>query len=253
MKNLVIVYGPPRTASSFLVSALVQHKQCFGTDALKNEDSKELKTNENPFINIHGSSDDAETIDRLWQKHVPEGEKDCYLVLRAPGYCFAYPYFSNLKSYACKYIFVDRNPIEVADSMCNHEPSQSVLKRDLVGTDCPEKEKYNEFWLAAGRLVKIKHIEVDEEAALINRALLRYDWHIKGTPDEMMEKSLVLKPYSSRKNSEQVAKKIEKYLSIKPDEAMRKALGKFYHRSLSIKRKAEIKAFILPEIKEVMK
>lgn len=245
MKNLVIVYGPPRTASSFLVSALVQHKQCFGTDALKNEDSRELKTNENPLINIHGSSDDAETIDRLWQEHVPEGEKDCYLVLRAPGYCFAYPYFSNLKNYACKYIFVDRNPIEVADSMCNHEPSRSVLNRDLVGTDCPDREKYNELWLAAGRL--------NEEAAFINRALLRYDWHIKGTPGEMIEKSLVLKPYSSRKNSEQVAKKIEKYLSINPDEAMRKALGKFYHRSLSIKRKAEIKGLILPEIKGIMR
>lgn len=244
MKNLVIVYGPPRTASKFLASALVQHRQCFGTDALKDEDPKELWTSENPFIDYYGSPDDAETIDKLWQEHVPEDEKNCYLVMRAPGYCFAYPYFSNLKNYACKYISVDRNPIEVADSMCNHEQSRAVLKNDLVSTDCPDREKYNELWLAAGRL--------DEEATSINRALLRYDWHIKGTPGEMIEKSLTLKPYSSRKNSEQVAKRIEKYLSIEPDETMRKALEKFYHRSLSIKRKAEIKGLILPEIKEII-
>jgi len=240
MRNLLIIYGPPRTASSFLVSALVQHRQCFGTDALKDEDPKELRTNENPFIDYYGSPDNAETIDRLWQEHVPEGEQNGYLVMRAPGYCYAYPYFSKLKDYACKYIFVDRNSFEVADSMLGHAPSQAVLRMPLVGTDCPDREKYDELWLAAGKLYA--------EAAFVNRALLRYDWHIKSIPDEMMKESLALKAYSARKSGKDIAAKIERYLNIEPDEAMTKVLNEFHHRSLTKKRKAEIESFILPEI-----
>ena len=236
MKNLIIIYGPPRTASSFLLGALVQHRQCFGTDWFK--DKKVGGTNENPQLKSPG------VLDTLWKKFVPKGKRNCYLVLKAPGYCFAYPYFNNLKDYECKYIFVDRDPVEIADSMWSHEASQNVLKMNLESTDCPNKDAYRDSWLLTESLPK--------EAKIVNRALLRYDWHIKNIPSEMLEKSLTLVPYKMRKQGKEIAKKIETYLSIEPDRNMTIVLNDFYHRSLTTIRRKEIEKLILSEIEEMV-
>jgi len=243
MKNLIVIYGSPRTASSFLLGALVQHKQCFGTDWLK--EKKVGGTNENSRINIHGNPNDTQTIDDLWKEFVPKQTKDsAYLVLKAPGYCFAYPYFSKLKGYACKYIFVDRDPIEVADSMSTHDPSRNVLLMNLESTDCPNKEDYRTLWDLTE--------DLSIEMKIINRAIIRYHWHIKNIPYEMLEQSLNLALYRVRKHGKETAKKIQEYLDIPPDNKMSLALDDFYHRTVSVKRQKEIKDALLPTIKGML-
>ena len=233
MRKLVIIYGPPRTASSFLLGALVQHKQCFGTDWFKNK--KVGGTNENPKIKEPGM------LDSLWTEFVPKTKQDSYLVLKAPGYCFAYSFFSNLKEYECKYIFIDRDPIEVADSMSTHDPSRGVLLMDLESTDCPNKGSYQEYWDLT------ENLPVEEK--ILNRAILRHNWHIKNIPYEMLEQSLNLAPYKARKHGKEIAKKIEGYLGISPDSKMAMGLKDFCYRTVSMQRKKEITDTLLPGIK----
>jgi len=233
MKNLVIIYGPPRTASSFLLGALVQHRQCFGTDWFKGK--KVGGTNENPHLKSPG------VLDGLWTEFVPKATKGVYLILKAPGYCFAYPYFSNLEGYECKYIFVDRDPIEVADSMSTHDSSRTVLMMNLESTDCPNKKDYQSLWdLTEDLPIELK---------IINRAIIRYHWHIKNIPYEMLKQSLNLAPYRVRKQGKETAKKIQDYLNIPPDNKMTLALNDFYYRTVSVKRQKEIKDALLPTIK----
>ncbi len=225
MRNLAIIYGPPRSATTFLHDALIQHKQCFG--------GKE--TNENPWINTN----DTKEIDRLWNEYVPTLARfvSRYLVLKAPGYGFEYHYFNSLKGYDCKYLFVNRDPIEVIDSMLSHKVCLEVAEMDIESTDCPRRmlDDLGYLW---------------DESDLINRMALHYFWHIEGMDPELENVQLSLTPYKARNDGVKMAANIAYHLGIDSDPAMTKALTKFYHRSVTAKRRSEIESRITQEVVE---
>lgn len=228
MKNLAIIYGSPRTATTFLHDALIQHKQCFGG----------TETNENS--NIRMEEGDTTELDRLWEELVlPWEEDEGYLVLKAGGYGFAYHYFNDLKDYNCKYLFVDRDSIEVIDSMMSHDMCLRVIKMELASTDCP-KERLGDLW------------QLWEEGDAVNRSALHYIWHVEGIDPDMKNESLSLTPYKTRRDGKTVAGMIERYLRIDPDPNLAKALSGFYHRTITKKRRAELESKIVPEVKKML-
>jgi hypothetical protein len=239
MKQLIIIYGPPRSATSFLLDCLVEHPLIRGV-------------NEPPGIDYLGDPDNVVTLDKLWEEKVVRAggwmvpEEQFFLALKAPGYCFAYPYFNYLEKmgkYKVFYIHVSRDPFEVVDSMLKHEQSIGVLNMDIVSTDCPRDmlAKYGPLWKKAKTL--------GEEAMLVNRAMLRYEWHIGSIHMNMLEKSLVLAPYRKRGEAKRIADELVEHLGIVESEAMTEALGKFYHRKVSKKVAMMIEELLMPEMK----
>nr|BDD45804.1 hypothetical protein 3 [bacterium] len=173
-------------------------------------------TNEPPGINYYGPPSNTEVLDKLWLESVVSREN--HLVLKAPGYCFAWPYFSNLKEYECKYIYCRRPWYEVADSMIRHEGSRHVFGLDLVSTSCPRHrlEEFEPTWKTASE---------------INKAALRYIWHISEIPPEMVKASLRME-YHMRTDPKWSNDALMNYLGIPHSDAMLEELGNFKARKI---------------------
>lgn len=208
---LAVIFGTPRSATTFLLGALVQHKDCAGTDPTR--DPKPQGTNENPYINTNDIHD-TRMIDELWHRFVKRNER--YMCLKAPGYSLAYPYFDAIP-YNCKYLHCWREPLSVANSICNHPHGQRVLDMDIISTDCPRAmlPVYEPLWNKLDDLHRI------------NRALLRIAWHIECTDPAMMEQALTLfkDPVEPRE--------ICAYLDIAEDEDFARAYAKYEPNGLS--------------------
>jgi len=204
MKKLLIIYGPPRSATSFMLGALVQHPLCFGSDT--NENSKTF-----PSINSY------EIIEKLFQSHnIPNNG---YLVVASPKYCFNWKYFNN-SSYACKYIYVQCDPFPCVKSMVNHDASIEMCTRSLEFTDCP-KDKikfYREIW---------------DQSSTEGKALLRWHWHVNGIPMAMKKASLKLSDYKGRKKANEIYLKIISYLQIPGSPPLKEALALFNYKKMN--------------------
>lgn len=208
MKKLIVIYGPPRSSTTFTLGCLVQHPYIFGQDPDKEKLSKG-KTNENGNIDVSnmGNYDEIERLFNVFE--IPEY---CYLVIKAPGYCMAWDYFNN-SPYECKYIFTNREKWSCVNSMMNHEPSFNVLKLNLESTDCPRDRLsfYEKLW---------------KESELEGRALLRYHWHVDTIHPDMKKQSLAI-DYTTRQKKIQndfIYQNILFYLGIKDDECLRESL-----------------------------
>ncbi len=224
MKKLVIIYGAPRTGTTAMLEALVQHHQCFGAKLKGNPRS----TNENPKVGMPGG------ISKLWDQWVPEGEDNC-LVLKAPGYCSMYDYFSSLEGYKPYFIFTDRDHLEVIDSMMAHE-SNFVLDMDLESTSCPEsmKEVIEPLWN--------KNYKGDLERK-VNRSALRYLWHVLSICSEMKREGFYAH-YLIRKSYITLMDRLCSHLDIDPSDRLVQALSSFYHREITCKRRTELNLII---------
>uniref|UniRef100_A0A6M3J8J8 Uncharacterized protein n=1 Tax=viral metagenome TaxID=1070528 RepID=A0A6M3J8J8_9ZZZZ len=222
MRKLVIIYGPPRSAASLLLKALLAHPEITGYTV----EGGVGGSDENPLLDCFDIGNTTE-LDRLWNEVSPIPGQ--YLALKAPGYCFAYEYFNTLSNYECKYIGVGRDPYEVVDSMLNHDISRSVLGIVIDGTDCP-KDKTDSLrarWDAGNEY---------------QRALMRYRWHVDNIAKEQQESGIMLTPYHIRNDGKKMAKSIEAYLGLTPWSGFANELSKFYHRKISASRREEIKA-----------
>ena len=100
MRRLAIVYGAPKTGTSHLFRTLIRHPECFGKDSrLVGDGLGEGEDHELSCIEPHDISlddpDDTRGIDKRWEALYEEGKK--YMVLKAPGYCMGWDYFSKLE------------------------------------------------------------------------------------------------------------------------------------------------------------
>jgi hypothetical protein len=215
MKKLVVIYGPPRSATTFMLGALVQHVKCHGTDVLNadlgvSEIITHEGTNENPLIEINQVGEYSPILSLFEKLNVPDNE---YLVIKAPGYCSAWEYFKN-SPFDCKFIFVNRDKYEVGYSMMNHENSRKVLDFDIMSVDCP-KDKidfYQDLW---------------NESKPEGRALLRVHWHLNSIHPDMKKASLCFNDYSGRQDAYKTYMNIINYLHIPGNESLEAALNLF--------------------------
>jgi len=217
MKNLCVIYGPPRSDTTFMLGALVQHPLCFGTDLLtKKAQIQEYTTNENPFLRVDQIANYT-TLEKLFQYYnVPD---DGYLVIKAPGYCFAWEYF-NKSPYNCKYIFVNRDPFECVKSMMSIDTIRDISNLSIESTSCPKDrfEFYQDIW---------------NQSTIEGKCLLRWHYHIDNIPKKMKKVSLNLSDYTSRKKANEVYLKIISYLQIPGNKSLETTLSLFRHKKMT--------------------
>ena len=222
MRNLIVIYGAPRTGTTHLWEAIRKHSVVFGSE----------KTNEPSDIN---------NMDRFWDEEwnrymifeTEDGKPHpTHLVIKAPGYGFMYDFFEGLEGYKCYYIFTDREMHEVIGSMCKHEVSRSICDFDFESTDCPEnmKERFREKWDKCGGLT--------DELRILRRCHYRYLWHVDGYSIGMFQASLRLIPYESRLYCANTAYRILAYAGLAGEnQEFLNELSKFHHRAITYERK----------------
>ena len=161
MKNLIVIYGAPRTGTTHLWEAIRKHPQVFGDES----------TNE-PSFDVEADYE----LDMFWdrQYEIAGSPSDpSYLVIKAPGYGSKWDFFKDLADigFNASFIFTDRDMLEVVDSMRKHEQSRQICDFDIESTDCPEHllERYREKWDSCGGLQDVQRI--------IRRCYYRYSWH----------------------------------------------------------------------------
>ncbi|MHA2079494.1 MAG: hypothetical protein ACW99X_18030, partial [Candidatus Thorarchaeota archaeon] len=184
-RKLVIIFGAPRTATTHLLQALLEHDCCFGGMGAEN-------SNEPNDINLEDPTDTA-ALDERYERLSMTKENPEYLVLKSPGYCmYGWDYFSRLDRYESKFIQTDRNPIEIVDSMMNHDISRTILDMEIESTDCPKDklELLKPKWDAVAG-----HID---EQRWATRAYVRYAWHVQSMSPGLNNNCLRLTPYKSR-------------------------------------------------------
>jgi len=224
-RKLAIIFGAPRTGTTHLLESLIAHDSCFG--GMSGEDS-----NEPHDINLSDPTDTA-ALDERWERLSVTKENPVYLVLKSPGYCMnGWNYFSNLENYESKFIYTDRNPIEVVDSMMNHEGSRKILDLQIESTDCPKDQIVafqNQWNQVAGNV---------DEQRLATRAYVRYVWHIRNIPPDLFNGCLRLVPYESRLYVGMTASIILGWLRIpKGGDRWFEILREFEHRKLSYEKR----------------
>lgn len=242
MKKLAIIYGSPRTGTSFLHECLCGHRSCAGSDKTSEPESKYgIPQNVENIL--------QEMIDMLWAEQWGEAQDlrpdsfpvGKYLVMKSPGFCREdeCKALKELVGYDCKFIHTDRSPASVIDSMLLHEISRNVLGIVIEGTDCSERflSLYKPLWDKVG----------DDEVGLINRGFMRYLWHVKDILPQQLKESLVLR-YEDRVKHIAVSKKIEKYLEIPHDGEFQKKMREFDYREPSTDRIKFIEDSIIPEL-----
>lgn len=240
MRKLVVIYGSPGSHSYQIAQSLFVHPKCVGSNNI---------TIQPTDINYYGPPDNTERLDELWElfssksSRLVGSEDDKYLVIEAPGYCFAYPYFSNLKGYSCKYIYTNRDPYEIIYDMVNDDMALSILDMDLVSTDCPRHrlKRWQNSW-----------DELDnhsDEMKYSNRAMIRCIWHLQEIPPEMLSESLRIE-YRNRENSGFIEKAVTKYLGINKSKKVLDRLSGFgKYVPLSLKDKDRLENLIWGGIK----
>lgn len=236
MKKLVIIYGSPRTGTSFLHECLCSHKSCSGSEKTSEPESKygivpSLET-------VEAFQETKDLIDMLWDEHC-RGEEEC-LVMKSPGFCNEDEYLAlkKLPGYDCKFIHTSRSPEQVVDSMLRHEISKSVLGIVIEGTDCPKRflPLFKPLWDEAD----------DSEVGLINKGFIRFLWYLKSISPQQVNESLVLE-YEDRVKLA-TSKKIEKYLGILHDTKFQNKMKRFECRRLSVDRIGFIEGSIIPDL-----
>lgn len=197
-RNLIVIYGSPRTGTSHLFDALIRHPECFGSHGKEG-------TNEPSRISF--DEDGLVEVNRLWDLHRKDGRE--WMILKAPGFCFGWDFFRNLPGYTCKYLYCDRDMAEVVNSMMSHEPSRKFAQYDFDSTDCPEglKEKFRPLWNNLN--------QVPDEERVVSRMFYRYRWHVDSIPMPMLQASLRVVPYEARLYSHQIASLICAYTGLK--------------------------------------
>jgi hypothetical protein len=231
MNKLIIIYGSPRTATSFTLGCLVQHPYCYG-EVPDTNTTLEYKTNENQNIPVNALNKgigNYKEIERLFDIYqVPEY---AYLVIKAPGYCMAWDYFNN-SPFDCKYIYTVRSPYGVIKSMLDHEDSLEIIKRPIESTDCPRNKInfYKKLW---------------NESNFEGKAYLRYHWHVNSIHPDMLKKSLVLDQYQTKsvqpKKQNITYQLVMSYLQLKDDEAVKNGFTLFRYKKLNTQLRQEIK------------
>jgi hypothetical protein len=212
-KKIIVIYGSPKTGTSHLFRTLIRHDECFGIDSVlvgdgKGEgNNKEYSTNEPYDLPLHSSPPDGWPLDKRWWKGYGEGKK--YMVVKAPGFCMAWNYFNNLRDYECKYIFTDREMMEVVESMGRQQVMINMADADNAKSGgCPEPllSIYGPLWKKAA-----------EKSDLIRRTsrfYYMYNWHIESIPDVMKEVSLDLGNYKGRLDTNKTAIDLLYYLEL---------------------------------------
>lgn len=228
-RNLIIIYGAPRTGTTQLWDAIRRHPRVFGSQY----------TNEPKF-----DIDYPELLDKLWEDEFAKAVDvnvttellPTHMVIKSPGYGFKFDFFENLENYQCYYLFTDRDVVEVVDSMSKHEMSRKICGFDFESADCPVnlRDKFRDKWNKCGGLT--------DEQRIIRRSHYRYSWHVEGIPIDMLKKSLRLVPYESRLYCNHIAARILGFCGLPAvgGAVWLGELAKFYRRVLSFERKQQI-------------
>lgn len=220
-RNLIVIFGPPRTGTSFMHRCLIKHPDCAG--------SKD--TNENTLLVIDNTPrENMDVLNTIWKDHVSD-EK--HLILKSPGYCFAYDMFNKLSGYNCKYIYTYRDPIDAALSKVNHSVSEAVLTMPMTNNGCPAnlQGKFSPLW--------DKTEKMDKDTCMFNRALMRYAWHVEAIDPKMMNQA-----YDAYNNT---WTDLYKFLDIKRSSVMSSELAKFDNKTRV--ERSEFEDKVMPELK----
>jgi hypothetical protein len=227
VRKLIIIYGSPGSAIDFTLGCLIQHPYCYGE--LPDTDTPiEYKTNESPLIDITdiGNYDHIEFLFDYYK--VPEY---CYLILKSPGYCFAWNYFND-SPFDCKYIYVTRSPYGIVDSMLKHKSCLDMCRSDIKGTDCPKNKRkfYKKLW---------------NESNFEGKCLLRYHWYTTAIHPNMLKKSLILDQFQVKsvmpKTKNIIYNLVMYHLQLKDDEAVKDCFTMFRYKKLNTQLRQEIK------------
>lgn len=239
MKRLAIIYGSPRTGTSFLHECLCSHEDCAGSDKTSEPESRY-----GILPSVKNMDVFQKLVDVLWNEHCENREE--YLVMKSPGFCSdgEYRALKGLVGYDCRFIHTTRLPASVIDSMLLHKISKNVLGIVIEGTDCPKEflSLYKPLWDKVG----------DDDAGLINKGFMRVSWYLKSISSQQIDESLVLK-YEDRVKHAVTSKKIEQHLGISHDSGFQKKMGEFDYLKSSTDRIKFIKNSIIPELAEDFK